>query len=435
MSATDNSEIGRRTRSGRSIARSGSPQTSKARVVKTTKTKKAKANKADKPKTPKLTAPLSVLTKNFANIPVRNMEEWVNRPPEVRRTEVEKRNGYVTRPMNSFMLYRSAYADRTKQWCLQNNHQVVSSVSGESWPMEPPEVRELYNDYAKIERINHQNAHPTYKFSPSKALSATRKRKGEYSEEEDEMSELDDPDAEWGPPGQRRSRGKSTRRQGKGAGYPSNNSMTTGFDGQYFGPNNGMNKSTWEASNEGKPLPIPMGQVDLYNQYYQMTIQPNMSVPGMEDVRMRRMDTPGIVMQFPQGHSLLGLPGVRHPELLQMHTHMGTPIPHEFQVDPMLLAFDDQFGGQPSQTSDVIIGMEHRTEFGNGHMGMMKRELDQESVHSFLGSGAAHEEYRPEAWQVDTTVVPMEPGSEFDKWMDDHPLILLMVQKFFDTTA
>ena len=421
MSATDNSDISRRTRSGRSIARSGSPQTSKARVVKTTKTKKAKANKADKPKTPKLTAPLSVLTKDFANIPVRNMEEWVNRSPEVRRTEVEKRNGYVTRPMNSFMLYRSAYADRTKQWCLQNNHQVVSSVSGESWPMEPPEVRELYNGYAKIERVNHQNAHPTYKFSPSKASSVARKRKGEYSEEEDEMSGLDDPDAEWGPPNQRRSRGKSTRRQGREAGYPSNSSMTTGFDGQYFRPNNGMNKSTWEASNEGKPLPVPMGQADLYNQYYQMTVQPNMSIPGMEDIRMRRMDTPGTVMQFPQSHSLLGLPGSRHSELLQMHTHMGTPIPHESQVDPMLLAFDHQLGGQPDQTSDVITCMEHHTEFGNGHMGMVGREFEQESVHSFLGSGTTHEEYRPEAWQVDTTVVPMEPGSEFDKWMDDHP--------------
>jgi len=202
--------------------------------------------------------------------------------------------------------------------------------------------------------------------------------------------------------------------------------MTTGFDGQYFGPNNGMNKSTWEASNEGRPLPVPMGQADLYNQYYQMTIQPNMSVPGMEDVRMLRMDTPGTVMQFPQGHSLLGLPGGRHPELLQMHTHLGIPIPHEFQVDPVLLAFDDQPGGQPDQTSDIITGMEHHSEFGNGHMGMMERELDQESVHIFLGSGAADEEYRPEeyrpeAWQVDTTVAPMEPGSEFDKWMDDHP--------------
>ncbi|KAK8168691.1 high mobility group box domain-containing protein, partial [Phyllosticta citrichinensis] len=103
------------------------------------------------------------------------MEEWVNRSESVRREEVAKRHGYITRPMNSFMLYRSAYADRTKIWCLQNNHQVVSSVSGESWPMEPPEVREHYNDLAKLERLNHQKAHPEYKFCPTKSASTARK--------------------------------------------------------------------------------------------------------------------------------------------------------------------------------------------------------------------------------------------------------------------
>ena len=104
---------------------------------------------------------MSVLTKDF-DVPIKNLEDWVNRPFDVRKREVEKRNGYITRPMNSFMLYRSAYAERAKSWCLQNNHQVVSSVAGESWPLEPSEIRDMYNEYAKVERINHQNAHPTY---------------------------------------------------------------------------------------------------------------------------------------------------------------------------------------------------------------------------------------------------------------------------------
>lgn len=416
-SATDNSDSGRRTRSGRPIVPPDSPGTRKARPKQSPKPKKPKAPKADKPKTPKLTAPLSVLTKDYDNIPVRDMEKWVNRSPEVRRKEVEKRNGYVTRPMNSFMLYRSAYAERTKQWCLQNNHQVVSSVSGESWPMEPPEVRELYNDYAKIERINHQNAHPTYKFSPSKTAASARKRKSEYSEDEEEPSDLDDPDAEWGPPGQRRSKGKPGRRQGKEAGYPSNSNLTTGFSGHYCDPNNGVNKSTWEANNEGKPLPAPIGQTEIFNQYYQTTVHPSMSVPGMEDLRIQRMDTPGLSMQYPQGHALLGLPGGQHPDLLQMHSHSGTPGPNEPQVDPMLLAFDDQLREAASHPGEGLPGIEQHPEFGNGHFGMMERGLDQESVHNY----PAHDEYRPETWQVDTSVVSMEQGSEFDKWMDDHP--------------
>ncbi len=151
------SEAARRTRSGRSMARSNSPHILKGdangcRVSKSPKPKKAKVGKGSAPKTVKLEGPLSILTDGMT-IPVRDMEEWVNRPTEVREKEVEKRNGYVTRPMNSFMLYRSAYAERTKMWCAQNNHQVVSSVSGESWPMEPPEVREQYN---KLPQPNEQ---------------------------------------------------------------------------------------------------------------------------------------------------------------------------------------------------------------------------------------------------------------------------------------
>ena len=92
------------------------------------------------------------------------------------------------------MLYRSAYADRTKAWCEQNNHQVVSSVAGESWPMEPEEVRNQFNEWAKIERSNHQAAHPEYKFSPSKA---TNKRRKDDDTDDEEPSELGDPDDEY----------------------------------------------------------------------------------------------------------------------------------------------------------------------------------------------------------------------------------------------
>jgi hypothetical protein len=168
------------------------------------KTKKTKKSKLDKSKTPQLTAPLSVLTKDM-EVPMKDMDEWVHRPAKVRRQEVEKRNGYVTRPMNSFMLYRSAYAERTKQWCLKNNHQVVSSVSGESWPMEPPEVREQFNERAKIERANHAAAHPDYKFSPSKS---TNKRRKDEDSDNDEPDGLDDPDGEY-----RGSRNVRRRRQ------------------------------------------------------------------------------------------------------------------------------------------------------------------------------------------------------------------------------
>jgi hypothetical protein len=133
------------------------------------------------PSTPELDAPLSELTKNLP-VPIKDTNAWVNRSIAERHAETARRLGRVPRPMNSFMLYRSAYADRTKQWFLQNNHQHVSKVSGRSWAMEPQEIRNQFDNWAKIERTNHQLAYPNYKFSPSKAT-AKRQRGGAADDE------------------------------------------------------------------------------------------------------------------------------------------------------------------------------------------------------------------------------------------------------------
>ncbi|KAK6442937.1 hypothetical protein LTR95_000815 [Oleoguttula sp. CCFEE 5521] len=245
---TPSSSDGVRTRSGRTTRRTDSPfSTSKSRVSKSpsSKPKKGKKSKLDKSKTPQLTAPLSVLTKDMT-VATKNMDEWVNRSAEVRQQEVEKRNGYVTRPMNSFMLYRSCYAERTKQWCTQNNHQVVSSVSGESWPMEPPEVRERFNEWAKQERANHAAAHPDYKFSPSK--STNKRRKDDDSDVED-ASELGDPDAEY-----RGGRNVRTRRAHtqEPVYVPSSHGFETT---PYYQQPSGYEQSQFQYANPGRPLP------------------------------------------------------------------------------------------------------------------------------------------------------------------------------------
>ncbi|PVI07207.1 hypothetical protein DM02DRAFT_609187 [Periconia macrospinosa] len=342
----------------------------------------------------------------MSSIPVRNMKEWVERSTETRKKEVEKRNGYVTRPMNSFMLYRSAYAERTKQWCLQNNHQIVSSVSGESWPLEPPEIRDLYNEYAKIERLNHQSAHPTYKFSPSKTTVPARKRKGEFSDEE--PSDLDD--TEW-KPGHRRTRYQPSRQEDQELGY-----LAGGVDGGFFHPSfrsngGGRNKPGWETNYEGRPIPMPMPHEDPYNQYYQAPMHAGMGMnPGtMEDMRLRRVDSPSSTIQFAPDHALLGLPGGHVVDLMQqLNSHPGTPLGGEPQVDPMLLAFDSthHVGASPTQNP----------EFRNGHMAMIDREFDQQSADKFIDRAPPQEEYRPDPWQPDIGIETMELESEFDKW-------------------
>ncbi|KAF1943276.1 HMG box protein [Clathrospora elynae] len=411
-SVNDDDSIRRTTRSGQAVPASSPPRRngSSPRLKATPKAKKAKGAKSDKHQTPKLIAPLSILTRELAHIPVKNMEEWVNRSAETRRKEAEKRNGYITRPMNSFMLYRSAFAERAKSWCLQNNHQIVSSVAGESWPMEPPETRELYNEYAKIERINHQNAHPTYKFSPSKTAAPAKKRRADWSDEE-EPSDLDD--TEWAR-GSGRSRSRQARRVDRTLVYPSNGAGAEYFD-RSFGPN-GINRSPWEMTNDGRRMPMPMGQNDMYNQYYQtaaypaMDMSPNMSPNYADDMRLR-VGTPASSVQFQSNPSMLGLPGGNAAELMQLHSHAGTPF-DEGQLDPMLLAYD---GRNHSGINPAAL---QQNGPQTGHSEMLDDKLNQYRLDSLLE--LPHDDYHSGSWQSDLNMVFLEQESEFDKWMGEQ---------------
>ncbi|RKF72529.1 putative hmg box protein [Golovinomyces cichoracearum] len=152
---------------------SSRPKNSQEKNPEQTTASKSKRNRKEKckhPKSYKLDKPLSKLTENFTHIPLVDIDAYVNRSAEERHKEVEqgKEPGKVKRPMNSFMLYRKAYQIRTKYWCSKNNHQVVSQVCGDSWPLEPESVKRMFADWAQIERNNHRKAHPDYKFSPNK---------------------------------------------------------------------------------------------------------------------------------------------------------------------------------------------------------------------------------------------------------------------------
>ena len=341
------------TRSGRPLGINGSTRAQRlaaqdrSRVTGASRIKKnSKQTKGEKPKVPKLNAPLSELTKDYDRVPIKNMEEWVNRSVDVRNKEVEKRNGYVTRPMNSFMLYRSAYAERTKIWCLQNNHQVVSSVSGESWPMEPPQIREQFNEYARIERDNHQKAHPGYKFSPSKAQNSARKRKGANEDtDDDDASDQNDLDFDWRPAGERRPRIKSTKRLGREAGYPVNSTLYNEVAYGMQSRDPGLNRSSYQVINPGKPLPAVMSDHDMYGQYYQTETHQRFSDPNIQDVLVRRTERPG--MQVAAALPVIGLPGAHHYELLNHDPQGLVQSMSDSQVDP-LLRFDSEYLQQGS---------------------------------------------------------------------------------------
>jgi hypothetical protein len=255
--------------------------------------------KSNKKGGPVIDAPLSELTKDYKT-PVRDMSIWANRPVEERMAEVNRKKGYISRPMNSFMLYRSAYADRVKQFCKENNHQVVSQVTGASWPLEPREVRELYEQLAILERDNHAAAHPDYKFAPNK--SAKRGRN-------DDAASDSDPDWEGSTRGSKRSR--SMRR------FDSRSASSTPFDDRhtrYHHPMPALNLSGYEISNPYGPPPLMVGPDGFVGQYYQASTQLGPYGDQINDIRYERLEDP-----FPAYQStmaLVGMPHGGHHELL-----------------------------------------------------------------------------------------------------------------------
>ncbi|MCJ1380497.1 hypothetical protein MMC17_003602 [Xylographa soralifera] len=402
------------TRSGRPLAPSGSIRAQKlaaqdrSRTTVAAKVKKtSKQNKSERPKVPKLDAPLSELTKNYDQVPVKNMEEWVNRSAEVRNKEVEKRNGYVTRPMNSFMLYRSAYAERTKIWCLQNNHQVVSSVSGESWPMEPPHIREKFNEYARIERDNHQKAHPGYKFSPSKAQNSSRKRKGTNEKtDDDDASDQHDLDFDWRPAGERRPRVKSTKRLGREAGYPVNSTLYNEVGYGIQSTVSELNRSSYQVTNPGKPLPTAMSDHDMYGQYYQTETYQRFNDPNIQDVLIRRTDGPGMLVGA--APPVIGLPGAHHYELLNHDPQGLVQNMGDSQVDP-LLRFDAEY----LQQSGSFISEQQFKDFNDDMLFGVTPQLYEQI------SPGENFQAEQNPWQY-TEQPNREADEDFARWMEEN---------------
>ncbi|KAL4896705.1 hypothetical protein BDV59DRAFT_111996 [Aspergillus ambiguus] len=289
---------------------------------------------------PDLPGPLSELTKHMTHIPVKDMGAWVHRPIETRRQEVTKKNGKVARPMNSFMLYRSAYAERTKQWISQNNHQEVSAAAGISWKMEPPEIREKYEMLANIEKKNHIKAHPGYRFSPSKdkkkrpASSDGRRNPGQAQNTPESSPDL----------------GHHIRDLSYSeieGGWESRGSTPFSFiDQGYLG-------SSWQTSNPGRSVPGLMPSPEPTPYIQQTTIHQNLMGAHVEDVRFERVDLQD--MQYTSSTALAGLPGAAHHDLLQPQS--SAPGRTDSQLDPQLLSFQSDAGS--TSGGNQVYGSSH----------------------------------------------------------------------------
>lgn len=407
---------GMMTRSGRSIVSPNSPlggsrnttSNSKVRVIKEPRARRrAKQTKTDKNASPTITAPLSELTKNMVHIPIRDMEAWVNRPIEQRRREVQQKNGKIARPMNSFMLYRSAYAERTKEWCAQNNHQVVSRASGQSWPLEPKEIREKFEYLALIERDNHQKAHPEYKFAPNKSQTPPRKkRNNDYASSVDE--------AEFNIPETSQPISKRARSSEVDSCYESRESTPLDSQGSILSENFGqpdwpMNHPPQHVSNQS--LPGMISPMETPSFYY-----PQHGRPSSGTIRSHPDDA-SVANDGTFDSSttaLVGVPSDTHHNLLRSYS--GTTAPGSQpagHMDPQLLPVDhnggnnyglwqadSELGGFTPVPSQLSAG----PVFGN-MPNFTSVAADDGSV----------------TWNVPVDQGVSEAGKEFDQWLNSQP--------------
>jgi hypothetical protein len=368
--------------------------------------------KADKGTHPDIRGALSELTKHMVHIPVKDMEAWVNRPIEVRRREVAQKNGKIARPMNSFMLYRSAYAERTKEWCAQNNHQVVSRVSGKSWPQEPPAIREKFEFFANVERDNHQKAHPEYKFAPNKTQTAPRKKRPAG---DDDNSDADEAGFRFLKSSPQIKRARSSEAD---SCYESRES--TPFDSQGSILSEGFNQAAWQSYNPNGAQPMGMLLSQHDQAYYFSAHGEHADMVGSyaEDAQLSKGGFAG--GQYNASATLAGLPGSIHHELLRCYPGDTTGgRVDESQLDPQLLV--------DHPTAD-IRGFDQYTLWQSGHdlsnFVPVPNPLTSNAI-GFNGLPGYHEVQTMEdghaIWSMGGNEAIGEAGKEFDQWLDAQP--------------
>lgn len=350
----------------------------------------------------KVSTPLSESTRHLTHVPIRDMDNWVHRSISDRMQEVTKRQGRVARPMNSFMLYRSAYADRAKELSSQNNHQVVSETAGDSWKIESKEIREKYESLANIEKSNHLKAHPGYKFSPSK--------KDKQPDEE-----RTEPDPEQAPSPISSPSFIQQGGRGVSCGVESNswdNRDFTPFDQDHGLPSASYLSSSWQASHPDKSF---SGILQSSSEPAAHYMQPPSISPGVLNMHD---------LQYSSSAALTGLPGGTHHDLLQPQTSLAPPASYaDGQLDPQLLKRDSSSSAQVYH-NEPYPSMWQISPPSNCYMPAttsMPPNTVPYSIPNYHQPGMQTLLENREAWNPNQEATTLEgPGGEFDHWIGPH---------------
>ncbi|KAK3394538.1 hypothetical protein B0H63DRAFT_49222 [Podospora didyma] len=475
------------TRSGTIIHRD-TGQTAKtlaprsSRVEKTKSPAGAKKVKKERAKPAKDMPKLEIPMSEFAGqTVVCDIDAFVNRSAEERHQELattNKKPHRVKRPMNAFMLYRKAYQLRAKEWASQHNHQVVSRVCGFSWPMESDAVRQQFKTWADTERDNHRKTFPDYKFTPAKP---NKQPKYDAHTNSDDHSDLEDFDWATGRP---TSRNRSTTktpiddmdddyvpsRSVYGAAMAYQLSQQQHQQHHAMGMLPHQNRSAYEYSNPGKPMPTPYDHRDMTGQFYETYVrnpQRHMPHAGMvEDVMMHKSPSPSLIFQqhhlhhspqmqtlqghhgldlYYQGHSPAGEPQhhqQHHQQQQQQQQQHHQPQQRfEHRIDPSLMPHEAASMLDPSHALDNLLyessGLANApawqtagTQPGGGGAGSNRGgDSEQQFADAFMSGGGGldetlaleqHNQYLQggaDEWQIED--LPGDAVAQFDtSWVD-----------------
>lgn len=283
---------------------------SKRKTVKKTKPKDKRAA---------LEKPLSELTKELTGVPVKDTEAWVNRSLQERQSE-KRHDGSIKRPSNSFMLYRSAYTERCRELEKSKNHQDISSIAGASWAIETVEIKTQFEEWAKMERENHQKAFPDYRFQPQTQAAKERKRKRKSDDSSEEAS--DDPGDPTYSSGRNNGSGKRKSTRGRNGRityreYSDSPTLTSQDEANTPEPYLlSQDAAFLNNVNIGKPLPQALDRLGQPESFF-VTSNPHATYGaygypnGSEDTAYYPEDE-----QYASLSPPMGLPGASHNDLV-----------------------------------------------------------------------------------------------------------------------
>lgn len=278
-----------------------------------------------------LDVPFTLIDHDWGNIPLKQVDKRATWSKEERKKQATKKDGHISRPMNAFLLYRSAWADRCKSYFGLSNHQYVSQILGASWSMESAAVKDQWKALSTLESDNHKVHLPDYRYQPSKPAG-----KRDLDSDHDDYGVDDDPDGEYMPSGRL---ARQARKQPPSA-------IQHPPAGQYgqdvYGYPVQMNMGGWGQEHSHRPQPTQYAQMQPYpgqgGQYLQAGAHHQWQVP-MEEVRMMN-STPAST--YSSGHGLVGLPGGPSHDMLHV-SRTQTPM-QQYQQPQAGGNFMDQSG-------------------------------------------------------------------------------------------